>query len=79
MARNKPVLTIRYGSHAPSVKLGVMSTREMANPRDYIGDFRRQLPNLPTVCKCGQKILKTNPEKKCETCLWASEDSNVGS
>lgn len=49
MAKNKPVLTIRLGSHIPDVKIGVMAPKQTAYPADYVSDFRRNLPSNPNL------------------------------
>ena len=51
MKRARPVLTIRLGSHIPTVKIGIMAAKQTAYPAEYTREFRSTLPMLPTVCR----------------------------
>jgi len=62
--KQKPVLTIRRGTMIPTVSIGIMGAKPVANPADYVADFRRTLRSDPAIAARERARERENRERE---------------
>jgi hypothetical protein len=75
MPKAKPVLTLRFSTGKPIVKVGIAEPKQTAYPAEWLTDFRRNLPaqiaayTPLTLCmNSGHHLLSVDRDGYCNLC-----------